>query len=180
VQAPGIRHLGLALAAGAAVTAFAPQVAAPATDGAAASAVLETQVAGRVNAVRRGHGLRPLRYSRALAAAARRHSQDMANAGYFEHDSVGGVPFWKRIERHYRSRGFSRWEVGENILWSSGRTTAVGIVRQWLGSPEHRANLLSRTWREFGLGALRVPRAGGTYGGRAVTIVTLDFGVRVR
>jgi uncharacterized protein YkwD len=48
----------------------------------------------------------------------------------------------------------------------------------WLQSPEHRANLLSSQWREVGISVLHVPRAGGVYGGRAVTIVTSDFGVR--
>jgi uncharacterized protein YkwD len=49
-----------------------------------------------------------------------------------------------------------------------------------MGSPGHRENLLSGTWRELGLGALRVSRAGGAYGGRSVTIITLDLGVRAR
>ena len=92
----------------------------------------------------------------------------------------GAIAFWQRIERRYASRGFSRWEVGENIAWSAPRANAVQVVRQWMGSPAHRANLLSATWRDFGLGAVRVPRARGAYGGRAVTIVTLDLGLRVR
>ena len=104
----------------------------------------------------------------------------MALKGYFQHDSAGGTSFWSRIERSYPSRGFSRWEVGENIAWSLPRATAAQVVRQWMGSPAHRASMLSRTWRELGLGAVRVPRAGGAYGGRAVTIVTLDLGVRAR
>ena len=104
----------------------------------------------------------------------------MGRRGYFQHDSVGGTAFWSRIERSYPSRGFSRWEVGENIAWSSSRAGAAQVVRQWMGSPAHRANLLSRTWRELGLGAFRVTRAGGAFGGRAVTIVTLDLGVRAR
>jgi uncharacterized protein YkwD len=49
-----------------------------------------------------------------------------------------------------------------------------------MGSAGHRENLLSGVWRELGLGALRVSRAAGAYGGRSVTIVTLDFGLRVR
>ena len=104
----------------------------------------------------------------------------MARQGYFEHDSASGVPFWRRIASFYQSRGFARWQVGENLLWSSRRATAVQIVRRWMRSPGHRANLLSRTWRELGIGALRVTQKGRTYGGRTVTIVTLDFGARAR
>jgi uncharacterized protein YkwD len=180
VPSPGLRHLGLTLAVAAAVAASAPLTANAASERLIVSARLELQVAKRVNAVRRWHGLPPLRLSGALKASARSHSRDMALRGYFEHESANGAPFWTRIERHYASRGYGRWEVGENILWQSGRATALHIVRQWMGSPGHRENLLSGTWRELGLGALRVSHAGGAYGGRTVTIITLDLGVRVR
>lgn len=104
----------------------------------------------------------------------------MGLRGYFQHDSAGGTAFSSRIERSYPSRGFARWEVGENIAWSSSRATAAQVVRQWMGSRPHRANVLSRTWRELGLGAFRAPRAGRAFGGRTVTIVTLDLGFRAR
>ncbi len=48
----------------------------------------------------------------------------------------------------------------------------------WLASPPHRANLLSPRWREIGLGAVHAFVAAGVYEGRAVTILTADFGVR--
>jgi uncharacterized protein YkwD len=160
--------------------AAGPDAASAGGDRLIAAAKLESQVAARVNLVRRWHGLAPLRLSSGLAASARGHSRDMGARGYFEHESAGGGAFWQRIERTYASRGFSRWEVGENIAWSAPRANAAAVVRQWMSSPPHRANLLSATWRDFGLGAFRVRRAGGAYGGRAVTIVTLDLGVRVR
>lgn len=47
-----------------------------------------------------------------------------------------------------------------------------------MGSPEHRANLLSRDWREIGIAAVHTASAPGVYGGSAVTILTTDFGVR--
>jgi uncharacterized protein YkwD len=170
----------IALAAFLVAAAATPQAAAPSSARLIAAARLEDQVAKRVNLVRRWHGLRPLRESRGLAAAARRHSREMAVKGYFEHESASGTAFWRRIEHSYASRGFGRWEVGENIAWNTARASAADVVRQWMGSPTHRANLLSRSWRELGLGAYRVPRARGTYGGRTVTIVTLDLGVRAR
>ena len=168
------------LAVAALVATAAPHTAEPSTKRIVAAARLETQVAARVNLVRRWHGLPPLRSSRGLAAAARRHSREMGSKGYFEHESASGTAFWRRIERTYGSRGFERWEVGENIAWNTARATAVDVVRQWMRSPGHRANVLSRTWRDLGLGAFRVRRAAGTYGGRTVTIVTLDLGVRAR
>jgi uncharacterized protein YkwD len=153
LPSPRIRRLGLTLAIVAAVAALVPLTADAAHERIVTSARLELQVAKRVNAVRRSHGLHPLRLSPALTAAARRHSRDMARRGYFEHDSANGAPFWARIERHYRSEGYGRWEVAENILWTSGGATAVEVVGEWMASPPHRDNLLSGIWRELGAGA---------------------------
>jgi hypothetical protein len=38
--------------------------------------------------------------------------------------------------------------------------------------------MLTTRWREIGLSAVHVASAPGAYGGREVTIVTTDFGVR--
>jgi uncharacterized protein YkwD len=142
------------------------------------TAALEDAVLGRINQVRQGRGLRPLRYSARLAAAATFHSSDMARKGYFEHDSANGTAFWRRIERFYPSKGFRSWTVGENLLWGSDTYGAAFAVREWMNSPPHRANILSHDWREIGIGAVAVASAPREYHGRAVTIVTADFGAR--
>jgi uncharacterized protein YkwD len=143
-----------------------------------ATAVLEDAVLDRINQIRRGRGLRPLRYNGRLAAAAAYHSKDMARRGYFEHDSADGTAFWRRIERFYASRGFRSWTVGENLLWASDAYGAAFAVREWMHSPPHRANILSRDWREIGIGAVHSSSAPGEYRGESVTIVTADFGAR--
>ena len=139
---------------------------------------LEAAVIGRINAIRRARGLRPLRNNGRLGAAADFHSRDMARKGYFEHDSAGGTAFWRRIERFYPSRGFRSWTVGENLLWGTDQYGAAFAVREWMNSPPHRENILSRDWREIGIGAVFVASAPGEYRGRSVTIVTADFGSR--
>jgi uncharacterized protein YkwD len=48
----------------------------------------------------------------------------------------------------------------------------------WLQSAPHRKNLLTSRWREVGLAALHTSAAPGSYGGRPVTVLTADFGVR--
>ncbi|HEV3479964.1 MAG TPA: CAP domain-containing protein [Gaiellaceae bacterium] len=131
-----------------------------------------------MNEIRRRHGLRALRHNPGLAAAAHYHSRDMSRKGYFEHDSANGTAFWRRIERFYVSRGFRSWTVGENLLWGTDTYGAAYAVREWMHSPPHRQNILSRDWREVGIGAVTVASAPGAYGGRAVTIVTADFGSR--
>jgi uncharacterized protein YkwD len=155
----------------------APAVAsnqAPAT----AMSSLEQGVLADVNTLRHEHGLGSLRFSTKLAAAARAHSFEMAKRGYFSHDSVNGSSFDKRIVRYYPLRGTRYWSVGENLLWSSPDVDAAGALSMWMNSPEHRKILLTGRWREIGLSAVHVTGAPGTYGGREVTIVTADFGVR--
>ena len=138
---------------------------------------LELDIVGRINAQRGARALRPLKVSRGLTAAASAHSREMGEMGYFEHESFGGAPFWKRIDHYYpASRGY--WSVGENIFWESPDTTASSAVHEWMTSAPHRQNILAREWREIGLAAAHFDSAPGAFGRRSVTIVTADFGVR--
>ena len=139
---------------------------------------LEQDVLANVNLLRRQHGLSALRLSSKLAAAARAHSSEMAKRGYFSHDSASGASFDKRISRFYTLGGNRYWSVGENLLWSSPDVSASAALDMWLNSPEHKKILLTARWREIGLAAVHVHSAPGSYGGREVTIVTADFGVR--
>jgi uncharacterized protein YkwD len=168
----------------AAALAFAA-LATPALAGSQARAVgvrraasLETQVLAQVNAVRAQHGLGALRLSSQLGAAAAQHSTQMARLGYFSHSSANGASMGNRVRGFYSTAGRRYWAVGENLLWASPSVGARGAVALWLGSPGHRANLLSGEWREIGLSAVHAASAPGVYGGREVTIVTADFGIR--
>jgi uncharacterized protein YkwD len=139
---------------------------------------LERSILTQVNAVRRQHGLVPLRLSAGLAAAARHHSTEMASRGYFSHSSAGGQAFDRRIARFYPMGDRRYWSVAENLLWSSAELNAATALNIWLNSPKHRAIMLTARWRELGVGAVYVGSAPGVYGGQEVTIVTADFGVR--
>jgi uncharacterized protein YkwD len=171
-----------ALVALAAASGFAvgESPAAPPARAGAASVVaeLEAAIVSRINSVRQARGLAPLRTNRRLAAAADFHSRDMGRRGYFQHASADGTPFWRRIRRFYGARGFRSWTVGENLLWATDRFGARLAVREWMKSRPHRKNILSRAWREIGIGAAYFPSAPGEYEGRSVTIVTTDFGAR--
>jgi uncharacterized protein YkwD len=145
---------------------------------AAQRTTLENSLLRAINDVRRERGLRPFVYSTRLATAASQHTREMGADGYFEHESYDSTPFWKRIERSYPSRGWRYWAVGENLLYSSPDVTATDGVDMWMKSPPHRANLLSRTWREIGISAVHFESAPGEYDGGPVTIVTADFGSR--
>jgi uncharacterized protein YkwD len=139
---------------------------------------LEQGVLADLNGLRKEHGLAPLRVSASLSAAARQHSSEMGARGYFSHSSANGASFDKRISRYYPMGRSRYWSVGENLLWSSPDVDAGGALEMWWNSPEHRKNMLTARWREIGISAVHVAAAPGTYGGREVTIVTTDFGVR--
>ena len=102
----------------------------------------------------------------------------MAEYGYFEHSSITGSPFWKRVQAKYPQRGGRLWSVGENLAWASPDLSAQRTLELWLSSPPHAKNLLTRAFREVGLGAVHTLAAPGVYEGLAVTILTADFGVR--
>jgi uncharacterized protein YkwD len=147
----------------------------------AALKVLGGDVVQELNRVRAARGLPPLRTTVSLAVSARRHSTQMGRRGFFDHTSVDGTPFWRRIERFYGGHGFRSWSVGENIFWQSPTAiAAIPVVKSWLASPPHRENMLSREWRDVGVGSISLPSAPGVYGGSPVTIVTVDFGKRRR
>lgn len=148
------------------------------TSDAARQNALESSLVGEINSVRREHGLKPLATSAKLVKAATQHTHEMGVDGYFEHESFDSTPFWKRIARWYPSKSWSSWSVGENLVYSAPNLTATGAVKMWLNSPQHRANMLSRAWREIGISAIHFDAAPGEYDGQAVTIVTADFGLR--
>lgn len=139
---------------------------------------LETGLVRAINSVRQDHGLKPLKFSAKLSAAAAAHTREMGAKGYFEHESYDSTDFWKRVERWYPSKGWRSWSVGENLIYSSPDVTAEEGLELWMNSPGHRANILSRSWREIGMSALHFESAPGEFEDSPVTLVTADFGFR--
>jgi uncharacterized protein YkwD len=139
---------------------------------------LQSRVLQKLNEIRAEHGLVPLHLNARLSDAAMQHTREMTQDGYFAHESHDGTVFWRRISRWYGSSGYGYWSVGENLLWSSPDVDSSQALRLWMRSPEHRENILDARWREIGVAALHASRAPGTYHGRAVTVITTDFGAR--
>jgi uncharacterized protein YkwD len=99
----------------------------------------------------------------------------MVTRSYFAHTAPGGDSFVDRILGARYAGKDDGWVLGENLAWGEGSFgTPAGIVEAWMASPEHRANILKRAYREVGIGiVVGVPSdrgAGATY--------TADFGVR--
>jgi len=123
--------------------------------------------------------LRPLAYSARLANAATEHSVALATAGMFTHDwPTTGRFFSSWIRTYYPARGYRAWSAGENLVWASPGFTPASAVQEWLDSPTHRRVLLTKSWRELGIGVVSAVRAPGAYGGRDVQIAAAEFGLR--
>ncbi len=127
-----------------------------------------------INAIRAGHGLAALTPNRALNAAAMTHSRDMVARDYFSHVTPSGTTPEQRMRRNGApcSPGCA---LGENIAWASGSlSTPAAIVRAWMASPGHRANILDGAFRYEGLGVMQgAPQMLGH--GQSGTTVTQDF-----
>lgn len=110
-----------------------------------------------VNEERARRGLRQLTVDPVLTAAARQHSREMAELGYFDHYSpVRGLR--SPIERYAVALGTHRFTcaVGENLFYSSRRDVGLGH-RSLMKSPGHRANILAEDYRAIGVGVFQAP-----------------------
>ncbi len=77
----------------------------------------------------------------------------MVAHGYFAHDSRSGARFSARIARVGWMRSRTRWRVGENLAWGTGRAASPrAVLAAWLRSPGHRRVLLRRSYRVVGVG----------------------------
>ena len=124
------------------------------------------------NQIRVEHGLGRLCIHPALERAARAHSREMIAKDYFSHNSYDGTPPAKRITNF----GYKGWiTIGENIARGSGDWGSAGaIFDSWMHSPEHKANILDKSYKEVGIGV-----ASGTFEGvQGVKMWTADFGSR--
>lgn len=108
------------------------------------------------NAEREKHKLPMFQTSRALMACAYEHSQDMALENFFSHENPNNPAkrtAWQRME----ARGMKSGERAENIAMrtTNGLTYlafADEMVKLWMNSPGHRANILNRNLRFLGCG----------------------------
>jgi len=146
---------------------------------------IEFAIHNRINEIRQQRGLSRLKMAKKLRQAAEIHSTDMAQRGYFAHESPEGEGFQAR----YEQAGYScRVDTGvgneyatgaENIAytWAYGEVNidggpdrsyngnetkiAHGIVEWWMNSPGHRENILRDYWEYEGIGVATANVDGG-------------------
>ena len=130
---------------------------------AASLSTTETALLEAVNEARAANRIAPLKVDFTLVRAARSHTATMLRIDALTHGSFGS-----RLD----SFGARGPRFGENLAWGTGpHAGARALVRAWLASPGHRANLLRPGFKRIGIGAL----AGSFAGYRRATVVTADF-----
>ena len=110
-----------------------------------------------MNRYRREAGLAPLRLNGTLSLVAGDRVDHMMTNRYFDHVSPDGVQPFVWLPR----RGYQYSTAGENL--ASGYRSAEALVRGWMSSAPHRANILGN-YNEVGLAAASeapVPRMSG-------------------
>jgi uncharacterized protein YkwD len=105
-------------------------------------------VVDSVNAARQDAGCGPLTVDADLTEAAQNHSTDMSNRDFFSHTTPEGVTFDQRI----RNAGYAK-PGAENI--AKGASKAADVMRMWMESPGHRANILNCDLNTIGVGLAR-------------------------
>ena len=111
-----------------------------------------------------------------FSGAAKRlnRAQSVVSYGIANLEAQLGLTLFERIVRS----GFvtyGPWTAGETLAWGTGSYgSPAGVVNMWMHSPDHRAILLSSSYRFVGIG-----RAYGTFQGyRGADIWTADWGHR--
>lgn len=119
-----------------------------------------------INSERQQRNLFTLVTNSSLITAAAEKSQDMIGRDYFAHVDPDGNYVWYRIE----NAGYKPYKIlGENLAIDF--STSEGMVKAWIDSPSHRANLLHTDFIDQGLTALY-----GDYQGRYTNLTTSLFG----
>jgi uncharacterized protein YkwD len=106
----------------------------------------EQEVYEMTNAYRNYMGKALFKLEDRATAAARKHSEDMANNNYFQHNSLDGSKFSARLT----AEGISWSGAGENICAGAG--DAINMVIGWIGSSGHRKGMLT-DFKYIGVGA---------------------------
>jgi uncharacterized protein YkwD len=110
----------------------------------------ERKLVELTNQERKKADLPALQLNPTLSKIARAHAENMARQGKMEHvlDKKGPLD-------RVRDAGYRFTKAGENIAFGEEGATAVMIMKAWMESKDHRANILLPEYTETGLGIAR-------------------------
>ncbi|MET9395490.1 CAP domain-containing protein [Streptomyces sp. NPDC006624] len=106
----------------------------------------EAQVLALVNKERATAGCSPVTANDRLTRAADDYSDVMASSGVMSHTGPDGSTMRTRVE----AAGYQWSTLGENI--AQGQADAASVMKSWMNSPGHRANILNCSFKELGVG----------------------------
>src|SRR5258706_3327363 len=109
---------------------------------------VRAEMLARVNAERVAAGASPLLRDPRLDEAAQHHAEDMLSRSFYNHSSPDGMSPVTRT----RKSGYAGRIVGENI--ARGPFAVQEVVNNWMGSTEHRRNLLLPAFTHLGVGVV--------------------------
>jgi uncharacterized protein YkwD len=138
-------------------------VASPAQAAAPTTVQMQSDIVKWTNTYRAKAGCAAVRLDAKLALAARNHSAYMARTGSFSHTGSGGSTFVARV----KATGYTA-PLSENIAW--GYRDGASVVKAWMASPAHKANLLNCRAKAVGVGAV--------YASNGNPYFTQEFGTR--
>jgi uncharacterized protein YkwD len=104
-------------------------------------------------------GIPPIRYHKFLEVAAYNHSLKMATTDFFSHYNSIDASRYDTDDRG-KLAGITNPFIAENIAYSynfleNGITymqVAALLIKQWMNSPGHKENILSKRGRQMGVG----------------------------
>jgi Cysteine-rich secretory protein family len=109
-------------------------------------------------------GLNALNVNDRLTDAAEAKAQAIIASQTFDH-SING----RRFSSWIKATGYQYSLVGENLAMDF--VTDEGVMRAWMDSPEHRANLLEPSYIDIGVGV-----AEGKFQGENTIVIAQIFG----
>ncbi len=130
-----------------------------------ASEIVPTDVIVQTNNRRAQLGLPPLQPNQQLTQAAKAKAAHMIGQQYWAHTAPDGTEPWYFI----KSVGYRYSNAGENLAKDFSRTESM--VRAWMESPTHRANIVNPDYTEIGIAVLD-----GELHGFETTLVVQMFG----
>lgn len=117
------------------------------------------------NQERQKNGTHSLFFNQQLSIAAEKKAEDMFEYDYWAHNSPSGKTPWVFI----KSSGYKYVYAGENL--ARGFSNSEDVVKAWMESPDHRANMLSSNYQDVGF-AVKI----GELNGEETVLIVEEFG----
>ena len=129
------------------------------------SEITTQKVLSQTNSQRLANGLPALTYNAVLSQSAATKATDMFANNYWAHNSPSGKTPWD----FFKSAGYQYSVAGENLAKDFYDTE--GLMRAWMNSPTHRANIVNSKYQEIGIAVVN-----GVLNGVKTTLVVQHFG----